>query len=247
MIRKVVADSSCETNISTTNAQIPRKVYFDSESVKALGLALFMLLFGIVILIWMSHEEITGLHIQHVLSRDGHAVSGHIEMISPTRLGEFVKYTFSVDGMSYSGQAQMEVLDYTLPGDREGILIRYLPKDPRVNQPASWRWAPIWDFFPCLLLLSITWVGGNVTLKALRLRTLMRIGIAAVGRVTACAPNKALFTVYYEFTTEEDKVAEGSSKLADEYEVGASIPIIYLRSNPIRNSRYPVPGFRIAE
>lgn len=247
MIRKVVGDSACEISISTANAQIPRAVYFDSVSVKALGLALFMFLFGIVIFIWMSHGEITGLRIQHVLSRDGSTASGHVENISPTRVGEFVKYAFSVDGVSYSGQAQMEVLDYTLPNDRDGILIRYLPNDPRINQPVKWQWASIWDFFPFLLLLSITWVGANVTLKALRLRTLMRIGIAAVGGVTACAPNKALFTVYYEFTTEANEVAEGSSRLADEYEVGCPIPIVYLRSNPKRNSRYPVAGFRIAE
>lgn len=247
MSERSLEDPSHGINIPNTNAEIPRKVHFDSLSVKALSVALLMLLFGIVIFIWMSHEEITGLYTQHLLSQEGHMVSGHIEMITPTRVGEFVKYMFLVDGVSYSGQAQMEVLDYTLPGDREGILIRYLPNDPRVNQPVSWRWASIWDFFPFLLLLSITWVGANVILKALRLRTLMRIGIAAVGRVTACVPSKALFTVYYEFTTEDNKVAEGSSRLADEYEVGSPIPIIYLRSNPRRNSRYPVAGFRMAE
>lgn len=247
MIRKIVGDSSCDISVSTANAQIPRTVHFDGVSVKALVLALFMLLFGIVLFVWMSYGELSGLYLQHVLSRDGDTVSGRIEKISPTRVGEFVKYTFSIGGVSYTGQAQMEVLDYTVPGDRDGILIRYLPNDPHVNQPVNWRWASIWDFFPFLLLLSILWVGATVTLRAFRLRTLMRIGIAAVGRVTGCSPYKALFTVYYEFSTDENKMAEGSCRLADEYEVGTPIPIIYLRNNPSRNSRYPIAGFRVAE
>ena len=244
---KDMGDSSWGINISDINAELPRKVHFDSLSAKALGLALLMLLFGIVLLVQMSYGVISDLHTRHLLNQDGRTADGDIKKISSNRGGQFVRYVFSVEGVFYSGQAEMGGTDYALPGDRTRILIRYLLNDPRVNQPVKWQWVSISDFFPFLLLLSITALGASVILRALRLRTLMRFGIVAAGRVTGCAPNKKLFTVYYEFTAEDNRVEEGSSKLANEYESGASIPIVYLRSNPKRNYRFPVAGFTVAD
>jgi hypothetical protein len=234
-------------DISKVNTEIPRKVYLDGQSAIALGFGLLMLLFGIAMFIWMSNGAITGLHTRQVLVRDGRTVIGDIKKVSRERIGEFVRYAFSVDEVPYSGQAEMEMSNYELPGDQNRILIRYLPNDPRVNQPVNWQWVSIWDAFPLLLLLSITALGAKVILTALRLRALMRIGIVALGKVTGCAPNKNLFKVYYEYAAEDGTTVEGSCDLKDEYEVGVSIPVIYLRSNPQRNYRFPVGGFRIAE
>jgi len=234
-------------NISNVNAEIPRRVHFDSLSVKALCLALFMLLFGIVILIRISYGVIKDLHTRHVLSQTGRTANADIKKSSPNRGGDLVRYAFSVDGLLYSGQAEMGAHDYALPDDGNKILVRYLPNNPRVNQPVKWQWTSVWDFFPFLLLLSITAIGASVILKALRLRTLMRIGIVAAGRVTGCAPNKKLFTVYYNFAAEDNTLIDGSCNLLDEYEMGTSFPVIFLRSNPKRNNRYPVRGFRVAD
>lgn len=247
MIRKGVGDLSLDVTISDVNAEIPRRVYLDSQSGMALGLGFLMLLFGAVMLIWISNGVLTGLHTQQVLGRDGRTVIGDIKKISHERIGEFVRYAFSVDGMFYSGQAEIEMSNYALPGNRNRILIRYLPSDPRVNQPVNWQWVSIWDLFPFLLLLSITAVGAKVILTAFRLWTLMRIGIVAVGKVTGCATNKNIFTVYYECTAEDGTTVEGNCDSRDEYEVGASISVIYLRNHPGRSGRYPLAGFRVVD
>jgi hypothetical protein len=246
MIAYRPGDSLPVINLSSVNSRIPRRVHFDSLSVRALNVAVLMLLCGVVIFVWMSYGTIAGMHVQHVLRLNGRTVSATITRISENRVGELVRYAFSVDGVLYSGQAEMEGVDYTAPGDRNSVLVRYLPSDPRVNQPINWQWISAWDFFPLLLLMSITGIGANVILKAFRLKTLMRFGIVTEGRVTACAPKNKLFTVYYEFRAEGDATVEGSCDLLDEYEAGAKLPVIYLRSNPKKNRRFPVEGFRIA-
>lgn len=247
MGERSVSDPSGEIDIQSANAEIPRKVSLDSASFKVLCLALLMLLFGVGVLIRISYETITNLHLRQVLRREGQSIEGRITESSENRGGQSVRYAFSVDGASYSGQAGMEANDYTLPGDRNGILIRYLPNNPRINQPANWRWVSIWDFFPFLLLLSITAFGSALLLKILRLNKLMRKGTVAVGRVTASVPKKGLFTVYYEFTGEDNTTAEGSCILPDEYGVGTALPVIYLRSDLKRNNYFPVGGFHVAE
>lgn len=206
-----------------------------------------MLLFGIVILIRISYGVITDLYTRQVLSQTGRTANADIKKSSANRGGELVTYSFSVDGLLYSGQAEMGAHDYSLPGDGNKILVRYLPNNPRVNQPAKWQWTSMWDLFPFLLLLSITAIGASVILKALRLRTLMRIGIVAAGRVTGCVPNKKLFTVYYDFAADDNTLIDGSCNLPDEYEVGTSFHVIFLRRNPKRNNCYPVSGFRVAD
>lgn len=232
---------------SHVNSQIPRRVCFDSVSIKVLSVALLMLLFGSIVLFWISYGTIENLHIRYVLRRDGDMVNGDIIEESSNRGGEYVKYTFLVDDVLYSGHAEMEVDNYALPGNSKKIPILYLRNNPHVNQPSNWEWVSVWDFFPYLLLLSIMALGAYVTIISLRKWTLMRTGVVAIGRVTGCARNKKLFTVYYEFTEEGHATMDGSSNVLDEYGVGASIPIIFLRTNPKRNDRYPVAGFRIAE
>lgn len=206
-----------------------------------------MLLFGATVLLRISYGTIKNLRIHYVLRRDGNMVDGDITGESSNRGGEYVIYTFSVDGVLYSGQAEMEVDDYTSLGNSNKIPIWYLPNNPHVNQPSNWKWVSVWDLFPYILLLSIIALGAYVTVISLRNWTLMRKGIVAIGKVTGCARNKKLFTVYYEFTEEGHATMDGSCNVLDEYGVGASIPIIFLQTNPKRNDRYPVAGFRIAE
>jgi hypothetical protein len=111
-----------------------------------------------------------------------------------------------------------------------------------VNQPSNWEWD--WGHIVYFLLgLVILGGAGNVIIVALRERTLARKGIVVEGEVTGCAPNQKLFTVYYEFTTKENVWMEGSTEISEEYEAGATIPVIYLRGNPKRNDVYPMDGF----
>jgi hypothetical protein len=240
-------DSLKEINISDVNAKIPRRVHLDRVSRNVLSGALFFFLSVLGGSVWISHNEIKNSQIRNTLLRDGRAVDGDITKSSVNRDGVYVSYTFSVDGVLCSGHAEMKADHYTVPGAPEKIPIRYLPRDPRVNQPIYWEWFSAWDMFPFLFLLFIMAGSAAVVGVTLRERTLARKGIVVMGRVTGCAPTQKSFTVYYEFTTQENTEMEGSIELPDECGAGTSIPIIYLPSNPKRNERYPVGGFCIAE
>jgi hypothetical protein len=206
-----------------------------------------MLFFGTGLFVWMLFGTIANLNLQHVLRQQGRTVDGQITTRSVNRGGDLVSYAFQVDGVLYSGQAEMESDDYTLPDDPRGISIRYLTSDPNVSQPVKWQWISIWDMGPLALLLTIAAVGALIVLRALRLRKLMRNGIVTTAKVTGSATKKKLFTVYYEFPIEDGVTVEGSTDLMDEYGAGATIPVIYLPNNPKVNRRFPINGFRIVE
>ena len=233
-------------NVSAANPKLPRIVHFDSLSIKVLLGTWMMILFGLVVLVWASHDTVTGLHTRNILRVEGRTVDGTITKSTVNRGGTYVMYTFAVSGTLYAGQAEMETDHYNVPGDRNMIAIRYLPKDPHISQPIEWTWISIHDLFPLLLVLLITSVAVNANLIAWRGMALMRLGTITVGRVTGCVIENKLFRVYYDFNTADNIEVEGSSRVATEYQVGTSIPIIYLARNPKRNDRFPVAGFRVA-
>lgn len=236
-----------EFDISSVNAKIPRRVYPDRVSINVLAGMMVVVLVGLIGSFCLSYNDIRNSHTRDILLRDGRTVDGEVAKSSANRDGVYVKYAFSVDGAMHSGHAEMRDDHYTVPGTGEKITIRYLPSDPNVNQPVDWVWFSAWDIYPFIFVLFTIVASAVVMVVALRQRTLARMGVVVEGKVTGCAPNQKLFKVYYEFTTQENTALEGSTDLPDEYEVGASIPIIYLRSNPARNNRYPVGGFCIAE
>lgn len=237
-------DPSRLMNVSDMNAQIPRRVRFDSSSTGALGFGILILLSGLAVLAWLALDTAKDLHIQSTLLQDGQLVNGTVTASTVNRGGTSVKYTFTVDSVLYSGHAEMKVDNYSVPGEPRLISIRYLPGDPRVNQPVDWKWVSVWDLFPFLLLISMTTVGAKVVITALRLMNLARNGLVVVARVTGCAPNRRLFTIFYVFTSKAQEDIEGSCNLLEEYEAGTAIPIIYLPGNPTRNTRYPIAGYR---
>lgn len=231
-------------NISEMNAQIPRRVRFDGSSIWALSVGLLIFLSGFAVLVWLSLDTAKDLRIQKTLLQGGLWVNGTITSSSVNRGGTHVIYTFTVDNVLYSGDAEMKGDHYSVPGNPHLISIRYLPADPRVNQPVNWKWASVWDLFPFLLLMTMTAVGAKVVITAQRMFNLVRNGYIVLGRVTGCAPKNKLFTVFYVFESQTKDDIEGSCDVLDEYETGTAIPVIYLRSNPKKNARYPVVGFR---
>jgi hypothetical protein len=236
-------DPSRLMKVSEMNAQIPRKVRLDGSTIGALSFGLLIFLSGLAVLVWLSLDTAKQLRIQSTLLQDGRLVNGTITASSVNRGGTNVKYTFIVENVLFSGHAEMSADDYSVPGDPRLIPIRYLPTDPRVNQPVNWKWASAWDLFPFLLLISMTGIGAKAMITAQRQTNLARNGLVVVGRVTGCTPKNKLFTVFYVFTSNTKVETEGSCDLLEEYEAGTAIPIIYLRSNPKRNAKYPVAGF----
>lgn len=234
-------------NVSEINAQIPRSVQLDGTSIGAVCFGLLVFLSGLVVLVWLSLDTAKDLRIQSTLLHSGQSVNGTITSSSVNRGGTNVKYTFTVEGALYSGHAEMKSNHFSVPSDPRLISIRYLPTDPHVNQPANWKWVSVWDLFPFFLLMTMTAVGAKVVITAQRMINLVRNGYVVLGKVTGCTPKNKLFTVFYVFESQTKEEIEGSCDLQEECEAGTALPVIYLRSNPKRNSKYPVAGFSTAE
>jgi hypothetical protein len=226
-------------NVSEANARIPRKVRFDDDIISALGFTLFFLALWLVPATWGAYDDIRDSHIRDILRQKGHETNGEVIKSYPSRSGVNVIYRFSVEGVLYSGRAKIIAHDYRAQAPGETIPIRYLPEDPRVNQPLRWGWFSAgWAMFYSLGLVIMV-VAGALIVSGSRKKELARTGVVVEGRVTGCAPDRSLFKVYYEFTTEENVSLEGSARIPEECGAGDSIPVMYLRSNPKRNDFYP--------
>jgi len=188
---------------------------------------------------WGACDDIRNSHIRDILRREGYAANGEVTKSHASRSGVNVEYRFAVDGVLCSGRGKIIADNYRVQAPGEKIPIRYLPKDPHVNQPVNWGWFSVsWAIF-YFMGLGLMVGAGAIIIAGLRKRKLARMGVVVEGRVTGCAPNRSRFTVYYEFTTKDNVGMEGSTEMSAECEAGVSIPVMYLRSNPKRNDFYP--------
>lgn len=240
-----------ELSIPELNALIPRRVRMSSEQPKML---LFSLLaFLATAAIWYGFYSYYSGHVQQreVLRLNGRELVAEITELPSSRSGTYVQYAFRVGRVWYSGEARLP--DGPLKvAVGQPILIRFLPTNPAINHPAAWEWTLGSDIVPILFLLLLSCLGflpaALLPAKLLRERSLARNGWCVDGKVTACAPNHARFSVDYEFHTQEHLLVEGSNDYSEEeYELGSTIRIIYLRDHPRRNAFYPLSAYRIVE
>ena len=232
---------------SDLNPGTPRRVRFDRTSITLLMGMLFIFWASIAGLAWMSYGKVKNAQLFSTLRQKGYAAEGEVTKRSVSLDGVFMTYEFAVDGISYSGYARMKLRPNSASGPGGQIPIRYLPDDPRENLPIDVEEFSIRDTQPFLLCLSFMGLSIFVIYRYLRERRLVRMGVVVEARVTGCAPYRNQFDVYYEFVTEGNGSMDGSCITEDEYEIGASIPVIYRRSNPKKNEAYPVAGFIIED
>lgn len=223
-------------NISEANARIPREARFDDGIITALAFTLFFFVLWLVPVGFRAYD----IHTRDVLRQEGFEANGEVIKSYTGRGKVGVVYRFSIDGVSYPGRADMIADDYRVQAPGEKILIRYLPKNPSVNQPTNWEWFSVWELPFYLFGLGILAALAALVIAGLRKRKLARLGVVVEGRVTGCAPNGSRYKVYYEFTTEDNVWMEGNTEITNECEAGDSIPVLYLRSNPKRNDFYPL-------
>jgi len=196
-------------DVSEANAEMPRKVRIDDDTITGLGFALFFSVLWLVPAAWGAYDDIRDSHVRDTLRREGHQADGEVVKSYAGRGSVDVIYRFSVDGFWYPGRAKIIADDYKVQAPGEKIPIRYLPKDPRVNQPVDWGWFSVWWMIFYSLGLGLLVATGAIFIAGLRKRELARIGFVVEGRVTGSTPDRSRFKVYYEFTTEDIAYAVG--------------------------------------
>lgn len=226
---------------------LPRRVQMSSTDASFLLIvALLFLGSGVAVCAYRCAEAIRQSERSAVLRRDGREILGKVTATHGGHGGSTVSYTFTVNGTAYLSKAEMPNYSLILHNS-DPIAIRYLPSDPATNHPAMWEWSVQQNLIQYVFAVFFTTIGSIALAALLRDRKLARKGGVAEGVVTGCAPNKRQYRVEYEFRTDDGVRMHGHCDCWEEYRVGASIWIIYLRNRPQRNRSYPLLYFGIVE
>ena len=203
---------------------------------------------ALVTVLWASVTTFQQLREREALRRDGRETAGEIAKLwSPGRgTHTKVRYSFTVNGILYTGEAQ--VPDRYIRSLRQSsvLSIRYLPANPAVNNPSDWEWSvfqKLNSFVAAVLML----VFGIVLFMPLQgERKLSANGAPVSGIITNCSMRgRGGFLVKYEFRTQNGTVMKGSGWSQNALETGASICVLYMPQNPNQNQPYPSPNYHV--
>ena len=225
---------------------LPRRVETDSDDARyVLMLVLIFLVGGALIFGWYTFGSLNQVRQRAALRSEGREVVGEVTDLTTGRGTEYVKYSFTFGGKSFSGKARIPGHSGIVLHKQDRIIIRFLPSDPAVNHPYAWEWSALMDIVPIGFQAFFALIALAGLIYLLRERRLAREGIAALGVVTSCTLNDRRFQIKYEFRTKEGALMAGSSDCKDSRDPGASIWILYLPHRPQRNDCYPLSNFRI--
>jgi hypothetical protein len=221
----------------------PREAYLSGNL--AYGLTVIVLLFfvgGGTLFGWWTFDTIQQSEHRTALRSGGQVIDGSVTGLTHSHAVSFVRYTFTVNGVSYFGKAQVSGAD---PHEAGQIAVRYLPSNPAINHPASWEWSPLMQImavpFSLFFMGLAVWALAHIHNE----RELARAGKPVRGVVTRCTLRKSWYQVEYEFRTESGERVSGTSDSQDSYEPDQDIWLLYLPKNPRRNHSYPLSDYEI--
>lgn len=247
------ANYAFSTMPSELTGTLPRRVGLSLSEGDGRYLLLIVLVFfvgGLIFLGWKGYDDVTQFQQRSLLRGDAREVAGQVTGYSFGRYSpKSVNYSFTVNGVTYSGRALEPASP--APGTSfdkgDNILIRFLPSNPAVNHPDAWEWSPLIGWYFVVGQIFFSSMGGLALAFLLRDRKLARHGRVAQGVVTSCTRDDRLFRVDYEFRTEDGVLATGHNDFKDEYGTGARIWILYLPQKPLRNHSYPLDFYSVVE
>jgi hypothetical protein len=230
---------------------LPRKVQLRLSEGDGRYLLMIVLVFfvgGLIFLVWNGYDDIKLFQQRALLRGDTREVVGEVTGFSFGRYSPTsVNYRFTVNGVSYSGEALKPVNPVSGTSLEKGgdILIRFLPTNPAVNHPNGWEWSAAIGWYFVVGEIYFTSMGGLALMVLLRDRRLAREGKVAAGIITGCVRNERWFRVDYDFRTEDGVLMKGRNDVEDEYGAGARLWILYLPQKPRRNHSYPLSFYTV--
>ena len=224
---------------------MPRSVYLqtDGDGIFLAFIVLLLFVGGSTFLISKGYNDSTQFRRRATLRGD---VLKTAALVTASRNGHrstspSVTYEFTVDDVSYSGEASEQLRDWSRSRFNRGdsIQIRYLPSNPKINHPDGWEWSMNIEWFPAILLVFMTSLGGIAFVTLVRDWRLLRIGNAVAATVTNCWLQDKFYRVEYEFRV-GNAVVSGKGSGKTEYEIDEKVWILYLAAGPRRNAMYPL-------
>jgi hypothetical protein len=225
---------------------LPRETRMSKDGIWAAMRAAFLLLAAIAIVLLSCNMEASEIARRAALRRDGREAIGEVKDLQHVwGSAHTVSYAFNANGVALTGKSSAP--EHIWSGLRKALplTVRFLPSNPAINHPAAWEESVLSDWFTFAIAPLSAGAGILVLLQLRRQRQLVAKGVPAAGVVTKRSRNsRGLWWVFYEFRTEDGRVAKGSDRAC--LEIGATICVLYLPQDPRRNQGYLGSWYRPA-
>jgi hypothetical protein len=214
------------------------------------NVVLLVVIFGCAAasLVYTSNSALHVYTTRNTLRTSAIETTGHItrEWTSGKRSTQHIAYAFAVDRATYSGESTVPGSIWESLKNSEEVNIKYSPADPHINHPAGWEDSIGGALSPFFVTAMLS-IGGSLLVRLLRTqRRLVAEGLPALARVTErIKGSRGGYFLKYEFRTETEEIVKGSCAEEETQDVGSTISVIYLPSNPRTSRLYPFETFKV--
>jgi len=179
-----------------------------------------------------------------LLSKDGVVAAGTVTRVwkeSGKTETPMVSYRFTASDREFIGQSQMRTGAWRgiQPGDP--LVVRYLPSQPKVNQPAQGVPNPPPEWLAWMPALMFVWPPIVFWFMIRAQWRLLADGVPVRAVVTRINRSKKI-NAHYEFKIPAGTSVRGKSPVSRRSvpDVGAQVCVLYNPENPRKNSLYPL-------
>jgi hypothetical protein len=228
---------------------LPRKTRMATEGIKEFVFATMLLLCGSALLLFCFREPAQEMARTAALRRGSRETTGVVTRLwSKGRSGEMVSYTFTANGVAFTGECSVPVGHLAGLREADPLPVRFLSSNPTINHPAAWEGPdPRW-WVPCVFSMVFPACGFVLIVGLRRGRQLLAEGVPTAGVVTKRSlGSRGGYAMEYQFRTEDGRVAEGSGGCWNRPEIGSTVCVLYLPQNPRRNKAYSELTYRVAQ
>jgi len=220
---------------------LPRLTSIQPSGVARLVLAVIALSFAAGILFWAGLSDLQKAQQRSELQRSGNETIGRVTRVST----HLVDYTFSADGRTYEGEADLPESEQDRVQAGSDITVRYLPENPSISHPSAWEWTALFNFEQFIFPVVPGAFGFLIVLGLHKERRLIASGNPTVGIITKCISSRSHFEVTYEFHSENGTTLEARDTFESHLTPGTKVCVLYLTDNPLRNGLYPGSSYRV--